>query len=279
MKLSKRAIRVFQNRIFSWWARNKRDLPWRHTHDPYTILVSEVMLQQTQVSRVIAKYEEFLYFFPDVYTLSHATAAKVLRVWRGMGYNRRALYLRKAAKMVVEKWKGEFSESERQLSTLPGVGTYTARALLVFAFKKQIWAVDTNIRKIITHFFFKGKPQKESVIDDVAQQLVPENKSWEWHQALMDYAALRLRDVKRPFAQGKFSKKLRRSIPFRETNRFYRGRIVDRLRGGQVGEKKLLKELVGTYHKSEDLFQTILVGLERDGLIARTKNNMVSLPA
>ena len=100
MRLTKSRIWKFQNLIFDWWELNKRDLPWRYTHNPYNIFISEIMLQQTQVSRVIPKYEEFLYFFPDVYTLAQASPAQVLKVWKGMGYNRRALYLHKTAKII-----------------------------------------------------------------------------------------------------------------------------------------------------------------------------------
>src|SRR5258706_3228782 len=116
VKLQQKKITAFQKKIFDWWATNRRDLPWRHTHDPYKILVSEVMLQQTQVSRVLPKYEEFLYFFPDVFAIAHASPAHILKIWKGMGYNRRALYLYKTAKTVVEKYKGEFPKTQSELS-------------------------------------------------------------------------------------------------------------------------------------------------------------------
>lgn len=272
MKLRKRRIQSFQNLVFSWWEDNKRDLPWRRTHDPYKILVSEVMLQQTQVDRVLPKYDEFLYFFPDVYTLSQATPAKVLRVWRGMGYNRRALYLQKAAKAIVELHHGYFPEDEAHLTKLPGVGTYTARALLVFAFNHPIAVVDTNIRKIITHFFFDDKPQKEMVIEDVARQLLPKKQAWKWNQALMDYGALALNVSRITYHVSPKAK------PFKDSNRFYRGRIVDRLRESDMKETELLKELIVKHKKSKNLLKKIIESLERDGLITRTKENMLRLP-
>ena len=178
MRLTKSRIWKFQNLIFDWWELNKRDLPWRYTHNPYNIFISEIMLQQTQVSRVIPKYEEFLYFFPDVYTLAQASPAQVLKVWKGMGYNRRALYLHKTAKIIVEEYYGEFPEDEKKLTELPGLGTYTVRALLVFAFEKNVAAVDTNIRQIITHFFFHDVEQKSAVIQAVADKLMPIDQSW-----------------------------------------------------------------------------------------------------
>ena len=269
--MEEKQILKFRNMIFNWWVLNKRDLPWRHTHDPYKILVSEVMLQQTQVSRVLPKYEEFLYFFPDVYTLAKASPAKILKVWKGMGYNRRALYLKKAAETVVNQYSGEFPDDEAKLTKLPGLGTYTARAILVFAFGQDVAAVDTNIRQIITHFFFRDVAQKSSIIQKVADRLVPSAESWEWHQALMDYGALELPKHKRP------ERSRRTSQPFKETNRFYRGRVIDVLREGDVREFVLLKEFQEQFHKPAEFLILIIDGLVKDGLVER-KKKMLRLP-
>lgn len=261
--MAERKINEFQKMIFSWWKKNKRDLPWRHTHDPYKILVSEIMLQQTQVSRVLPKYMEFLHAYPTVTTLANASIADVLRVWKGMGYNRRALYLKKTAQI------GEFPKSEKELVKLPGVGIYTARALLVFAYNQNIAAVDTNIRKIITHFFFKDKPQNEKVIQSVADRLVPEGRSWEWHQALMDYGALALPPT--------MNHERRTNIPFKQSNRFYRGRIIDLLREKEWKEKDLLHHLINIYDKPKEFFQDRTNDLIAEQLVTRSKYDMVSL--
>ena len=255
MRLTKSRIREFQHQIFDWWELNKRDLPWRHTDDPYKILVSEVMLQQTQVSRVLAKYDEFIKVFPTISSLAIASTADVLKIWKGMGYNRRALYLKKAAMM------GEIPDSEEALLKLPGVGKYTARAILIFAYKQHIAAVDTNIRKIITHFFFHDTPQKEKIIQDVADKLVPIGKSWEWHQALMDYGSVEMPKL--------HIKKIRtkKSMPFKHTNRYFRGRIIDRLRENAISEIVLLK----------DFTAKTINGLIKDGLVER-KNGVLQLP-
>ncbi len=265
MQLTKRRITSFQNKLFVWWESHKRDLPWRRTRDPYRILVSEVMLQQTQVSRVLPKYEEFLYYFPDVYALARASSAKVLRVWKGMGYNRRALYLKRTAEAVVRDFHGDFPQDETELTQLPGLGIYTARALLVFAYEHDVAMIDTNIRQIITHFFFQDKPQKEKVIQELADQLLPKGKSWEWHQTLMDFGALEL----------KRRKKMKRDVriyahPFRESNRFYRGRIVDHLRERSSAETVLMKILEKKYGKQASFFPPIIRGLIKDGLIVRS---------
>lgn len=273
MRLAEAKIKAFQKMIFVWWKKNRRSLPWRKTNDPYSILVSEVMLQQTQVSRVLPKYEEFLYFFPDVYTLARATPAKVLQVWRGMGYNRRALYLKKTAEEVVRTHHGYFPESESELLKLAGVGKYTAKAVMVFANRAPVAMIDTNIRQIIVHFFFNGFPQKEKDVQDVADQLVPKGKSWEWHQALMDYGALELgrvvdktKKVKKPA-----------TVPFKESNRYFRGRIIDALREKSWEEKKLIEYMSDFYKKPKVFIRRIIEGLCKDRLVERS-GKLLQLP-
>jgi len=262
---------MFQKQILSWWEKNKRDLPWRHTHDPYKILVSEVMLQQTQVSRGQLKYLEFIQTFPTVEALASSSPAQVLRIWKGMGYNRRALYLQKAARVIVDIYKGRFPDTEQELIKLPGLGRYTARAILVFAYKKDIAMVDTNIRQIITHFFLHDIPQSEKIIQEVADQLVPKGKSWEWHQALMDYGALEL--VKKKLSKAKS----RPAGPFKETNRYFRGRIIDLLREKSYKEKELITFLCLTYKKDEDFYIGLLKTLEKEALVAH-KRDIWKLP-
>lgn len=272
MKLTNRQITIFQRKIFSWWVDHRRDLPWRETKDPYRILVSEVMLQQTQVRRVIPKYAEFIEAFPTVKVLSHASPGNVLRVWKGMGYNRRALYLQQIAEAVVRDYGGEFPQDEAQLTKLPGLGRYTARALLVFAFEKDVAMVDTNIRQIITHFFFHDKEQKESVIQDVADRILPVGKSWEWHQALMDYGALELRKLKRP------ERSRATTIPFKNSNRFYRGRIVDALREINITRNRLVTILAGRYDTEPDRMNRLIDSLKREGLIEEMRSGVLRLP-
>ena len=259
--------------IFTWWKENRRDLPWRRTHEPYTILVSEIMLQQTQVSRVLPKYEEFLILFPDIFALARASTAEVLKAWKGMGYNRRALYLKKTAEAVVKTYGGKFPENEKDLMNLPGLGKYTARALLVFAYKKDISMIDTNIRQIIVQYFFHGEPQKEKEVEAVAEQLVPKGKSWDWHQALMDYGALELVREK----QAKPADKSHRHIPFKDTKRFIRGKVLDRLRVSPVTESELVEYLTDTYQKKASWIQSILRDLERDGLV-ESHHKLMQLP-
>lgn len=257
--------------IFSWWKDNLRDLPWRRTRNPYHILVSEVMLQQTQVSRVLPKYTEFLAAFPDVYSLAAARPAEVLTLWRGLGYNRRALYLQKAAKVIVADYTGVFPDSETALIKLPGLGLYTARAIMVFAFEKNVAMVDTNIRQIITHYLFGGLPQKEKLIQETADKLVPPGRAWEWHQALMDFGALAMAKEKKTMHIVK------KQAPFKDSDRYYRGRIIDVLRVGSAKELPLVADFVREYGKTPAFFHRIIDGLMKDGLLVK-KKSVLALP-
>jgi len=273
MAISRARISAFQDMIFLWWQEHKRDLPWRKTRDPYRILVSEVMLQQTQVSRVLPKYDEFLRVFSDVNALSQASTAQVLRLWHGMGYNRRALYLKKTAETVRDMYGGIFPEDEQSLTKLPGLGRYTARAILVFAYEKDVAMVDTNIRQIITHFFYKGKQQREKTILDMADTLFPRGRSWEWHQALMDYGALEMSRVR-----GKRVSVGRKQAPFRDSNRYYRGRVIDVLRVGEADEWKMVADFSRQYDKPAEYFTGVIGQLIKDGLVER-RGTRITLPS
>jgi len=150
----------FQKKILEWHKENRRDMPWRNTKDPYKILVSEIMLQQTQVSRVLPKYEEFLKAFSTPEKLVTASDKKLLRIWAGLGYWRRAKYLKETAKIIIKEHVGKFPKDPEELEKLPGIGPYTARALVCFAFNNSEAFLDTNIRRVYLHFFF---PRKKNV--------------------------------------------------------------------------------------------------------------------
>ena len=188
-------IPEFQRVILDWGRRNRRDMPWRDTRDPYKILVSEVMLQQTQVSRVIPKYEEFLREFPTVEVLADASQSNLLRTWQGLGYWNRALRLRDAARMIVSEFDGEFPQDTATLMTLPGVGPYTAGAVACFAFGSSEPFLDTNIRRVYLFFFFPGEDDvPDSRIMEIARRAVWTEDPREWGYALFDYGATELRD-------------------------------------------------------------------------------------
>ena len=141
-------IPQFQHIILAWHKTNRKDLPWRKTKNPYKILVSEMMLQQTQISRVLPKYKEFLKEFSSLKTLAKAPQSKLLKTWQGLGYWRRALYLQETAKIIEKECQGKFPRDPAVLEALPGIGPYTARALACFAFNSKEAFIDTNIRRV-----------------------------------------------------------------------------------------------------------------------------------
>lgn len=173
---------MINKRVLSWYETNGRKLPWRETEDPYRILVSEMMLQQTQVDRVIPKYQAFLKRFPTIKDLASASPSEVLLYWSGLGYNRRALYLQKCAQVLVSK---EFPNTVERLQQLPGLGPYTAAAILSFALNKDVVVVDVNIAILYKRLFY---PRTD--VEKIAQEVLPLGRSRDWHNALMDIGSL-----------------------------------------------------------------------------------------
>jgi A/G-specific adenine glycosylase len=181
-------VRRFRERLLDWGAANRRDLPWRHTRDPWRILVSEVMLQQTQVERVVPYYERFVAAFADPAACARVRPAEVVRLWSGLGYNRRALNLHRAAARVVEVHDGVMPRLDAALRALPGVGSYTARAVRTFAFDEDVAAVDTNATRVLARCV-AGGPLRLREANELADRLVPSGRSWEFNQAMFDLGA------------------------------------------------------------------------------------------
>lgn len=176
----------FQQAVLSWGLPQLRDLPWRGTRDPWQILVSEVMLQQTQVERVIPKWFAFLDAFPDPARCAAAPLGDVLRLWQGLGYPRRGQNLQRAAQAIVDG--GRFPDNLETLLALAGVGAYTARAVLAFAFESDAAVVDTNIARVFARL--AGQPLSARAVQQCADQTLPAGESWEWNQCLMDLGAV-----------------------------------------------------------------------------------------
>jgi A/G-specific adenine glycosylase len=183
-----------QRRMLAWYEVNRRDLPWRRTTDPYAVLVSEVMLQQTQVARVVPKYSAFLDAFPTIETLATSALTDVLRLWRGLGYTNRAVRLRRCAQELASRTKAPrraaLPTTLEELIALPGIGPYTARALLVFASNADLAAVDANVRRVLTHELDLPRDLSPAALQSVAETVLPRGRSRDWHNALMDYGAL-----------------------------------------------------------------------------------------
>lgn len=183
--------KIFQKKIWDFYHKEGRILPWRKTRDPYKILVSEIMLQQTQVPRVVEKYKSFLKKFPTPLALHNATTAQVLAEWQGLGYNRRGLALKRLTDEVVKNHKGKIPKEISELESLPGIGPYTARAVSVFAYNTPQVFIETNIRTVFIFFFFK----EQEIIHDkdifpLIEQMLDSENPREWYYALMDYGSM-----------------------------------------------------------------------------------------
>ena len=179
----------FQKQLLSWFAENARDLPWRQTRNPYQIWISEVMLQQTQVDRVIDYYQNFLQRFPTVQSLAKATWPQVLAKWRGLGYYRRGRNLLRDAKTICKEHGGIFPTDVETLETLPGIGPYTARAIAVFAYEQDVLVLDTNTSRVLSRFFGLEREKLVKTVAAASRTLVPKNKAWDFHQGLMDFGS------------------------------------------------------------------------------------------
>lgn len=189
-------IQEFQKKVFSFYQKNKRDLPWRKTTDPYKILLSELMLQQTQVNRVILYYEKWIARWPAIDALASASLAEVLQAWMGLGYNTRAINLHKAARKIVTEFDNDVIEAMKQYKEIPGVGRYTSQAVQIFSTNTDLVTVDTNIRRIFIKEFHLPEKVSDKELWGLAERCLPKGRSREWHNALMDYGALHLTATK-----------------------------------------------------------------------------------
>jgi len=267
MKLDR--TRELRRVVWSYYRRSGRDLPWRRTQNPYRILVSEVMLQQTQVERVLPKYREFLRCFPTVRVLAEAPLSEVLRAWSGLGYNRRALFLKRAAEIIVREHRGRVPRSLEALERLPGIGAYTARAILCFAFDEPTVFLETNIRTVFIHHFFAGRVRRGSVVSD--RELLPlveasldRNAPREWYFALMDYGAHLKQTVGNV---SRASAHYARQSAFRGSAREARGRTLKLLVAGAKSEARLAS--LSTL--SQGRVRRALSSLVDDGLVVEAR--------
>lgn len=291
----KQSVVLFRAEVWDYYyTHGRHDLAWRHTKDPYAILVSEIMLQQTQVSRVIEKYNEFLHEFPTLETLARATLAKVLSVWSGMGYNRRAKYLKQMAEMIMQKYGGKIPQDFATLCTLPGVGTYTASAVRVFAHNEPDVLLETNVRAVYIHHFFCNtsdlphdkKTTRKIVKSDftisdteilaIARGAAEGQDPREWHWALMDYGSHLKKLHPNP---SRKSATYTKQSKFEGSVRQVRGEILRILKKDPQTEANIYsliranKQIVRDEKSIETKrrLKDALVGLEREGMIVKRK--------
>ncbi len=263
-RLSRKRINTFQQQIMRYYNENKRGMPWRDTFDPYCILVSEFMLQQTQTERVLLKYGPFITRFPDFQTLSRASLKDVLAAWQGLGYNRRAINLKETAGEIISRYSGKIPETFCELIRLPGIGMATAGAILAFAFNKPGVFIETNIRRVFIHFFFQDRTdiQDKEIMPLVEKTLDHENPR-HWYYALMDYGAMLKKQGANP---NRKSAHYSRQAPFEGSNRQVRGAILKHLLNNGTGEEHELITLLGINPARGD---EIIRDLEKDGFISR----------
>ncbi len=285
----------FADLILEWFQQfGRTHLPWRESSDPYAICVSEFMLQQTQVERVIPKYQAWLEAFPNWEALANANTAMVLRLWSGLGYNSRALRLQKLARTVVAEHQGKLPSDEHILLSLPGIGPYTVAAIRAFAFQQEQVVIDTNIERIVLRFFW-GKPAlRRDEIAELLHTIIVEKHhkgtvfSRVFFQALMDFGAAvckakpvcticPLRADCVAFRTKSFLVKRPKQSHFAHSRRFYRGQLLKTL--SKIGRITLL-DLETNYDIQKYTWAEIVQGLKKDGLLTvhEKKQAYITLP-
>jgi A/G-specific adenine glycosylase len=259
-------LKKFQKKIFQFYHNNKRDLPWRKTTDPYKILLSEFMLQQTQVSRVIGYYQKWIAQWPSISDLAHASRKEVLQSWMGLGYNSRAIYLHKSAKIIMDEYSGDILKAIKNYQMLPGIGPYTSQAVQIFALNEDIITVDTNIRRIYLYEFQLPNDTPDKDLWQLAHRCLPLGRSREWHNALMDYGAEYLTSRKTGISPRT------RQSKFEGSDRQMRAKILQRLLKKSV-TKQDIQNMLGIEEKR---LQHILNKMIKEKLIIR-KNHKYAL--
>jgi len=261
------AVRAFQEFIYHYYQKHGRSLPWRMTHNPYHILVSEIMLQQTQTERVLDKYAQFINSFPDFSSLAQAPLREILRVWQGLGYNRRAIALKKIAQMVITRFHGNLPSSLEELMTLPGIGRATASAICAFAFNAPVVFIETNIRRVfIHHFFQKENSIKDAEILPLVEKTLDTSNPRRWYYALMDYGVLLKKRYRNP---NRRSVHYQKQPPFEGSNRQIRGMILKTLvLEHDISERGIIKRLDATPER----VRKNLIQLQEEGFLKKRGN-------
>jgi A/G-specific adenine glycosylase len=255
-------IAEFKDIIYSHYKEHGRSFPWRQTKDPYRILLSEMMLQQTQTERVLPKYHEFLESFPTLHELADASLTDVLYLWKGLGYNRRALALKQIAMTVCSEYGGRLPETQQELLELPMVGPATSAALMAFAYGKPALYLETNIRRVYLYFFFHDLQKvRDKEIYRLLECSLDADDPRSWYYALMDYGVFLRKTIVNP---NKRSAHYTKQGEFKNSNRQIRGLLLTLLT--QTGPLKL-DDLIDSIDFPEERIRRCLGDLRKEGFL------------
>lgn len=258
---------TFQELIWQKGRELYRDMPWRQNTDPYCVLVSELMLQQTQVDRVIPKFNEFIARFPDIKMLALSTLADVLTAWSGLGYNRRAKFLHETAKKIMNDFGGVIPSTVRELTSLPGVGQNTAGAILAYSFDQPVVFIETNIRTVYFYHFFEGKDLVSDMeVKHIANDTIDSDHPREFYWALMDYGSYL---KKQGVGKNNKSKHYKKQSPLVGSVREVRGQIVRALTKADMTEQDLRDDLV-----ADKRFGLALAALIKEDIVKYTDGKL-----
>lgn len=260
-------ISEFRQMVLNYYSQHGRPMPWRDTTDPYKILVSEIMLQQTQVERVLVKYPAFLSEFPDFSSLAQAPLTDILTVWQGMGYNRRAISLQKCAQRVMNEYNGTLPADVDTLATFPGIGRATASSICAFAFNMPVVFIETNIRRVFIHFFFSDADTvSDTKIFPLVEKALFNDNPRIWYWALMDIGTALKKTIANP---NRRSTHYTKQAPFEGSDRRIRGRIIALL---LASSNLTVDEIEATFTEDPDRIFRIIKALENEGFIHCSKN-------
>lgn len=269
--MNKKQIEKFQNEILTYYKNNKRPMVWRNISNPYKIFVSEMMLQQTQVKRVKIKYAEFINRFPTIVSVAQANKTDILKIWQGLGYNRRALFIKNTCDEILSKHNGVFPTDVHILTTLPGIGPATAAALCAFAYNQPVFYIETNIRSVLLYFFFKDKQNvHDKEILTVLKRVSPQFSLHaisprDWYYALYDYGTF----LKKSLGKNKTklhsqSKHYNKQSKFEGSFRQKRANILTlKLNDATISDSVIIDTL--GIHPQE--FEDVIESLHKDGLL------------
>jgi A/G-specific adenine glycosylase len=264
-RVTSQVVDRFRQQIYEFYQNHGRQMPWRDTSDPYHILVSEIMLQQTQVERVVLKYGPFLIAFPNVASLAQAPLREIMAKWQGLGYNRRALALQRLAQRLVTEFRGRLPESVESLRTLPGIGAATAGSLAAFAFNQPVVFIETNIRRVFLQCFFKDQSGiRDHEILPLVDQTLDRARPRPWYYALMDYGAMLKRSTPNP---NRRSAHYQRQSVFAGSDRQIRGLILKAMLGSPALS---VQDLVRAVGKSPERTHALIEALIHEGFIEQT---------